>query len=79
MLIEKVREALIYFPKGSRFTLDYIPETWEFSSAPKNPSRLYIQVDELPELMSAEDELALEQLGWHNVDDLGEEWVLHVG
>ncbi len=79
MLIDKVKEALAYFPRGARFTLDYVPECWEFSSAPRNPSRLYILVDELPELMAAEDEEALVKLGWINCDDLGEEWVLYVG
>lgn len=78
MLIENLRPALKLFPKGCRVTLDYIPECYEFSSAPKNPSRLYMQVDELPHLMDEGTELALVAMGWHNVDNLGYEWVLHI-
>lgn len=78
MLIEKVRRGLKLFPKGSRFTLDYIPECWEFSSAPRNPSRLYMLVDELPEEVSETNEKILESLGWINVDGLCQEWVLYV-
>lgn len=78
MLIDDIRDALKYFPKGCRFTLDYIPQTYELSSTPKNPSQLYILVDELPELMREDDEKALVAMGWRNCDDLGEEWVLYV-
>lgn len=77
MLIDKVRESLSYFPKGCRLTLDYVPDCFEFSGAPKNPSRLYMLVDEMPEEVSEEDEKKLAEFGWINIDDLGQEWVLY--
>jgi hypothetical protein len=74
---KQLRSDLFHFPDDARVTLDYVPEVFEFSGAPRNPSRLYILVDELPELMHEDDENALIERGWVKEQE-GECWLLYL-
>ncbi len=77
MTVKELRQQLRYFPDEARVTVDYVPACFEFSSAPKNPSLLYILVDELPLLLHENDEKILIEEGWVREQE-GECWLLYL-